>query len=61
MGSLHALDQIFAGKMDRAFSLSRPPGHHATPSKGMGFCLFNHIAIAARYAQKTSSRKSSDC
>ena len=51
-GLLHALDEIFSGKIDRAFSLSRPPGHHATPSRGMGFCLFNHIAVAARYAQK---------
>ena len=40
------------GKFNQAFCLTRPPGHHANSEKGMGFCLFNHIALAARYAQK---------
>ena len=51
-GVLHAVHQVAKGKIDRAFCLTRPPGHHATPSKGMGFCIFNHVALAARYAQK---------
>ena len=51
-GVLLAVDQVMNGPIKRAFCLTRPPGHHATPSKGMGFCIFNHIAIAAKYAQK---------
>lgn len=45
-----AIDAMQAGQ--RAFALGRPPGHHATPGEAMGFCFFNNIAIATRYAQQ---------
>jgi acetoin utilization deacetylase AcuC-like enzyme len=45
------VDQVFAGEVQNAFALVRPPGHHAMPSRAMGFCLFNNAAIGARYAQ----------
>lgn len=52
-----ALDGIKAGEFQRAFCAVRPPGHHATPTQAMGFCLFNNIAIAARYAQSIGYEK----
>ena len=52
-----ALDGIKAGEFERAFCAVRPPGHHATPRQSMGFCLFNNIAIAAKYAQKSGYKK----
>ncbi|HUS37498.1 MAG TPA: histone deacetylase, partial [Verrucomicrobiae bacterium] len=51
-GILAAVDAVIAGTVNNAFCAVRPPGHHARPAQGMGFCLFNSIAIAARYAQK---------
>lgn len=47
-----AVDAIFKGDLKRVFCALRPPGHHATPSRGMGFCVFNNAALAARYAQR---------
>jgi len=52
-----ALDGIKYGEFERAFCAVRPPGHHATPTQSMGFCLFNNIAIAARYAQSVGYKK----
>jgi len=46
-----ALEGIKSGEFQRAFCAVRPPGHHARPVQAMGFCLFNNIAITARYAQ----------
>jgi acetoin utilization deacetylase AcuC-like enzyme len=48
---LNAVDAVMEGSITRAFCAVRPPGHHASASRGMGFCIFNHIAIAARYLQ----------
>lgn len=46
-----AVDQVMAGAADNAFCAVRPPGHHAEPSRAMGFCLFNCIGVAALHAR----------
>ncbi len=51
-GFLELGDALFAGKVKNGFALVRPPGHHAERSKAMGFCIFNNIAVGARYLLK---------
>ncbi len=49
-GAIRATEAVMNGEVDSAFALVRPPGHHATPQQAMGFCLFNNLAIATKYA-----------
>jgi len=51
-GVLSAVDAVMAGDIENVFCAVRPPGHHAKRDRAMGFCIFNNVAIAARYIQK---------
>ncbi|HAM50885.1 MAG TPA: histone deacetylase [Nitrospiraceae bacterium] len=54
---MEATDRCKSGEIHRAFCAVRPPGHHAEPDKAMGFCIFNNVAVGARYAQKIGYEK----
>ncbi len=47
-----AVDAVMQGNVSQCYALVRPPGHHAEPSKGRGFCIFGNVAVAARHAQR---------
>ncbi|WP_186764625.1 histone deacetylase family protein [Comamonas sp. NLF-7-7] len=55
--ALDATDAVIAGELENAFCAVRPPGHHATHAKSMGFCFFNNVAVAAKYALKRHNLK----
>jgi acetoin utilization deacetylase AcuC-like enzyme len=50
-GVLAAVEAVLAGQVANAFAVVRPPGHHASAERGMGFCIYNNIAVAARHLQ----------
>ena len=55
--AIEATDAVIAGELENAFCATRPPGHHACRDKAMGFCFFNNVAIAAKYAVERHGMK----
>jgi acetoin utilization deacetylase AcuC-like enzyme len=56
-GAVAAVEAVMAGKVDRAFALVRPPGHHALRDQAMGFCLFNNVALMAERARQLGAQR----
>lgn len=56
-GTLNVLDEVLSGRSHTGLALVRPPGHHATATRAMGFCLLNNAAVAARAAQRAGRRR----
>jgi len=56
-GCLALAERIMEGELDYGFSLVRPPGHHASAGRGMGFCIFNNVAITAEYLRRNYGLK----
>ncbi|MFP7226150.1 class II histone deacetylase, partial [Priestia filamentosa] len=56
-GVISGIDAVMKGEVKNVYALTRPPGHHAERDKGIGFCLFNNVAIAAHYAKKEYNLK----
>jgi acetoin utilization deacetylase AcuC-like enzyme len=54
---LEGVDRVLRGEVEAVFCAVRPPGHHAEYAKAMGFCLFNNVAVGARYAQRRGLSK----
>lgn len=50
-GAVSAVEAVVSGAVDNVYALVRPPGHHALPDRGMGFCIFSNIGVAVRHAQ----------
>jgi acetoin utilization deacetylase AcuC-like enzyme len=50
-GVIAAVESVVTGRVDNAYALVRPPGHHAEPNRGRGYCIFGNIAIAVKYSQ----------
>ncbi len=51
-GCLELADRIMTGEVDHGFAMIRPPGHHAEPGRGMGFCILNNVAVTAEYLRR---------